>query len=481
MALLSSAILSVKWSSISQIARQALQILTTIILAKTLSPSDFGLMSMAMVVIGFLNIFRDLGTSSAIIQRHDLSEKLLSSIFWVNVVFGTVVTLVVYLFAPMVASFYNEMRLTFVLKLLSASFLISSIGITQQALLERKLEFTKLAKVEIAATLFGAVVGITLAFSGAGVWSLVFQALSTALVSTILLFLFFSSWHPALLFDFTEIRKVARFSLNLSGFNITNYVVRNADYLLIGKFLGAQELGYYSLAYRIMLYPLQNVTAVISRVMFPVYSRIREDNNKFRSAYLDVAGIIALITFPMMLGMMGVSDYFVVVFFGEKWRVVSLLLIIFSPVGLLQSIEATTGAIYLVQNRTDWMFRWGIGTGLFTVVCFVVGLRWGIVGVALSYLVATLIGTYPCFRIPFTLIDLKVSDLIKKLWKPFFCSLLMLCTIYVGALTLSPALSKGATLTVLFILGISSYYAASQLFLRKEIAQVLSWLRESLA
>lgn len=193
MALLSSAILSVKWSSISQIARQALQILTTIILAKTLAPSDFGLMSMAMVVIGFLNIFRDLGTSSAIIQRHDLSEKLLSSIFWVNVVFGTVVTLVVYFFAPMVASFYNELRLTFVLRLLSASFLISSIGITQQALLERKLEFTKLAKVEITATLFGAVAGITLAFSGAGVWSLVFQALSTAFVSTILLSFFLAA------------------------------------------------------------------------------------------------------------------------------------------------------------------------------------------------------------------------------------------------------------------------------------------------
>lgn len=331
MALLASAISSVKWSSISQVARQVLQILTTIVLAKTLSPSDFGLMSMAMVVIGFLNIFRDLGTSSAVIQRRDLSEKLLSSIFWVNVLFGTAVTIVVYFFAPMVASFYNEMRLTPVLKLLSASFLISSAGITQQALMERKLEFTKLARAEIAATFFGAAVGITLAFSGAGVWSLVFQALSSAVVSTILLSFFFSSWRPRLLFDFTETKEVARFSLNLSGFNITNYFVRNADYLLIGKFLGAQELGYYSLAYRIMLYPLQNVTSVISRVMFPVYSRIRDDNKKFKIAYLDVAGTIALITFPMMLGMMGVSNYFVSVFFGEKWRVVSLLLIIFSP------------------------------------------------------------------------------------------------------------------------------------------------------
>ncbi|MGA9408338.1 MAG: lipopolysaccharide biosynthesis protein, partial [Bacteroidota bacterium] len=362
-----------------------------------------------------------------------------------------------------------------------ASFLISSAGITQQALMERKLEFTKLARAEIAATFFGAAVGITLAFSGAGVWSLVFQALSSAVVSTILLSFFFSSWRPRLLFDFTETKEVARFSLNLSGFNITNYFVRNADYLLIGKFLGAQELGYYSLAYRIMLYPLQNVTSVISRVMFPVYSRIRDDNKKFKIAYLDVAGTIALITFPMMLGMMGVSNYFVSVFFGEKWRVVSLLLIIFSPVGLLQTIEATTGAIYLAQSRTDWMFRWGVGTGLFTVVCFAIGLKWGIVGVASSYLISTLVGAYPCFRIPFTLIDLNVKDLIKKVWKPFLCSLLMLCTIYAASLSITPGFSNGASLAILFILGVSSYYVASRVFLRKEITQVLSWLKESLA
>lgn len=468
----------IKWSTVSQFGRQVLLLTTTIILAKTLLPSDFGLMSMAMVVVGFLNVFRDLGMSSAIIQRETISDRLLSSLFWVNVVFGSLMMTAVFLLAPFIADFYNETRLTLMLKALSALFLISSLGITHQALMERNLEFGKLAKAELISTLFGAGVGITLAIEGAGVWSLVFQTLSAVLVSTIMLSFFLHKWRPKFSFDLGEMRTVARFSLNLSGFNITNYFVRNADALLIGKFLGAQDLGYYSLAYRIMLYPLQNVTASVSRVMFPVYSKIRRENDKFRNAYLKVASTIAFITFPMMVGMMGVSDRFVMVFFGEKWRVVGLLLMIFSPVGLLQSIEATTGAIYLAHSRTDWMFRWGLATGVLGVIGFVVGLRWGIMGVAASCLIVALVSTYPGFRIPFGLIDLKVGDLARSVWRSLLCSVLMFFAVSATALLLSPGLSDKVALSILFLVGATSYALASQLFNRKSVSQVFRWLRE---
>ncbi len=478
MTLLSSAVTGVKWSSASQVGRQVVQLITTIILARTLAPSDFGLMSMAMVVVGFLNVFRDLGTSSAIVQRKDVSEKLLSSIFWVNVVFGCVVTLGIFVLSGPIANFYNDMRLVPVLKALSASFLISSIGIPYQALLERKLEFSKLAKVELTSTLMGAMIGIFLAFRGGGVWSLVFQSLSAVIVSTILLILFFNDWRPKIIFDLAEIKTVAGFSLNLSGFNITNYFVRNADYLLIGKFLGAQELGYYSLAYRIMLYPLQNVTAVVSRVMFPLYSRIREDNSRFRNAYLRIAASIAIITFPMMVGMLGVSNHFVIAVFGEKWRVVGILLMIFSPIGLLQSIEATTGSIYQAQGRTDWMFRWGIFTGILAVIAFIIGLKWGITGVATSYLVVTLLWTYPGFMIPFKLIDLKVVELIRCTWRPFVCSLGMLGAVTLCSVLFADHVSPMQLFAILFLVGVSTYAINSFVLNRSDIQEMLSYLRQ---
>jgi len=479
MSLLSSALVGVKWSSISQFGRQVVQMITTVVLARTLVPSDFGLMGMAMVVIGFLNIFRDLGTSSAIIQSKEISDTLLSSIFFVNVAFGCFVMAGVFLIAPYVAAFYNEMRLILVLKVLSASFLVSSIGISHQALLERNLQFNKLAKAEIFSTLVGAIVGITLAVEGAGVWSLVFQALSTAILSSVLLSMFMSTWRPRFMFDFREIRTVARFSLNLSGFNLMNYFVRNADALLIGRFLGAQELGYYTLAYRIMLYPLQNVTAVISRVMFPVFSTIRDDKKKFRNAYLKVTGMIALITFPMMLGIMGVSNSFVAVVFGEKWKMVGALLIIYGPLGLIQSIEATTGSIYLAQNRPDWMFRWGLFTAVVAVVAYVIGLHWGIIGVASSCLIATLVCTYPGFLIPFKLIDMKVGEMLKSVRAPLLCSLLMLFSLYTVRLVLPSIIGKELQLSILFLVGIASYSIASLVFNRIQIAEVFGWLQES--
>jgi len=212
-----------------------------------------------------------------------------------------------------------------------------------------------------------------------------------------------------------------------------------------------------------------------------VYSRIREENEKFRAAYLTAAGTIAIITFPMMLGMMGVSNYFVMVFFGEKWRVVSLLLVIFSPIGLLQSIEATTGAIYLAQSRTDWMFRWGITTGIICVVSFIIGLRWGIIGVASSYLIATFVLTYPGFMIPFSLIGLKMKDLLGSIWRPFLCSVLMMFTVFIASFGMPTDLSKGAALSIFFLISVASYCTASLLINRRELTQVLMWIRESFA
>ena len=153
---------------------------------------------------------------------------------------------------------------------------------------------------------------------------------------------------------------IGKYSLNLVGFNTFNYFARNADYLLIGRFLGATSLGIYMLAYRIMLYPLQSITTVISRVMFPAYSQLQDDDARFRSAYLRTAGMIALVTFPMMAGLW-VSDraHVVLTIFGQKWAQAIPLIKVLALVGMAQSIGATVGAIYQAKGRTDVMFRLG--------------------------------------------------------------------------------------------------------------------------
>ena len=463
----------IKWSVASQGVRQGMQFVTTAVLARLLSPSDYGLISMAMVVIEFQYLVRDLGTAKAVIRQRNLSEELLSSIFWVNVVFGFIAMLVIIAGAPLVATFYGEARLTPILEVLSLTFLISGISILQQAILERDLAFSRLAKLETIAIASSSAVGIGSALLGAGVWSLVSQALAWAVVTMVLLWMS-SRWRPRFIFHWSEVKTVSNYSLNLTGVNILSYFSRNADYLLIGRFLGAQELGYYTLAYRLMLYPLQNISWIANRVTFPAYSQLQSDNARFRRAYLKVAANIALITFPLMLGIMALSEPFVLAVFGSKWMPMAILLVILAPVGLYQSISTSADDIYMAKGRTDWQLRWTITSGLLFVLSFMIGLQWGVVGVAAAYAIANLILAYPTFSIPFRLIDLRVRDLGLALWRPLLSSLLMMIAVFsLRTVLLLLDIANSLTLVVLITTGIIVYLTASWMLNRAQVREIL--------
>lgn len=465
------AVSGIKWSAFSQVGRQAMQLLTTVILTRFLTPSDFGLVGMAMVVVGFVNIFKDLGTAAAVIQRKELPGTLLSSIFWVNTGFGTLAMFCLLITAPIAGWFYRDSRVVPVLQILSTSFLISSFGTLQQALLERKLAFNTLAKLEVVSVLSGSITGIGLALGGAGVWSLVFQTLITASVASILLW-FSSSWRPEWEFHWNDAKSISRFSLNLTGYSIFNYFARNADYLLIGRYLGAQDLGYYTLAYRILVFPLQNISAVVSRVMYPVLSTMQDDNKRFVLAYLRVVVAIALISFPLMMGLFVLAEPLVLSFFGQAWMPVIPLIRIFAPVGMLQSIGATAGVIYQVKGQTGWMLRWGIFAGTFAVIAIVIGLYWGIVGVAATYAVASLILFYPGLAIPYQLINLKFVHMLVEILPSLLCSSAMFVFLFTFKRILPEQWPDILILIISVITGGVVYFLASWLMNRERLKEV---------
>jgi PST family polysaccharide transporter len=461
----------IKWSAVSQMGRQGTQLLTTVILARLLSPSDFGLLAMAMVVMGFINIFKDLGTSAAIIQQKELSKVLLSSIFWVNVVFGLTATIILFLLSPLFGMFYQESGLIAVLQLLSLSFFVSGLGTAHQALLERSLLFSVLTRLELVSAIAGGIVGIVLALLGAGVWSLVVQSLASTITTTVLLWLS-SPWRPRALFGWEEIKRVISFTLNLTGFNLINYLIRNADYLLIGRYLGAQDLGYYTLAYRILLFPIQNISAVIGRVLYPVLSSIQDDHKRFVSIYLKIAANIAFVTFPLMLGVLALAGPFVLTVFGEKWQPVILLIQVFAPVGLAQSVGATVGIIYQAKGRTDWLFRWGLGAGSLVMIAFMIGIMWGITGVAVAYALATFMLLYPSFAIPFRLIDLKIVQMFRGLLPSLLNSSLMFLMLMLLRIILPASVSNVIILVLFTSVGFTIYALASWLTNRGQLREL---------
>ena len=214
---------------------------------------------------------------------------MLSSLFWFNTAIGLCSTVLLWLLSPVISKFYREPRLELLLRVLAPTFFISGLGQVQRTLMEKDLGFARLAKVEISSSALASIVSVGLALAGAGVWSLVFQSLTTATAAAAMLLLSLS-WKPSWEFRWKEIKSLGHYSLQLTGFNLFNFLSRNADYLLVGCLLGARDLGYYTMAYRLMLYPLQNVSQVIGRVIFPVFSQVQEDEARFRRGYLTVVG-----------------------------------------------------------------------------------------------------------------------------------------------------------------------------------------------
>ena len=287
------------WSGASQAGKQISQFIITIILARLLSPADFGLLAMATVFVNFAMIFSEMGISSALIQKQDTHNRHYYSVFWFNIFVGICLTLFFIAVSPLIARFYKKPELVPILAVISLNFFFSSFVIIQQTILTKEMDFRKLAIRDVVAVIIAGIVGVVLAYNGFGVWSLVFQSLVFTLADVVLLWTV-SSWRPKFSFAMADIKDIFHFSANLTGFNIVNYFARNVDQLLIGKFLGAQALGFYSLAYKLMLYPLQNISWVIGKVMFPAFSKIQQDLEKVRNSYMKMTRVISFITFPLM-------------------------------------------------------------------------------------------------------------------------------------------------------------------------------------
>lgn len=464
-----------KWSTLSKITQQGLQYVATVILVGVLSPDDFGLIAMAMVVIGFLDIFKDIGTSSAIIKEDNPSNELKCSLFWVNVFFGILIFALIYFSSPLFTKLFNSERIEPVLQILSISFIISGISVQQKALFEKELLFQKLSLIELFSSAMAFIIAVILALNGYGVWSLVWQVITNTGLNTLLIWIF-SNWKPKLVFNFYEIKKITSYSSNLVGFNLINYLARNGDYFLIGKFLGDRELGHYYLAYRIMLYPLRNITWVISRVIFPAFSKIQNDNSKLREAYVRLTNSIAIITFPMMAGIAVISSYFTNIFFGENWDtiLVAYIIIILAPVGAMQSIFSTVGNIYQVKGRTDWMFRWSLFASTITIIGFVIGLNWGIIGVAVSYLVINVLMIIPLFMIPLKLIKLSLIKFLKSFELTILSVACMIFILLITQYLINDRFNDVITLSIMIVLGILSYSFISYLINSKKLIEIKS-------
>jgi O-antigen/teichoic acid export membrane protein len=382
-----------------------------------LNPEDFGVMSLATVVTGFVMMFRDMGTGAAVIQRQVADAALVGSLFSLNALLSALGALLTAAAAPAIAAFFEAPILQPVLQVLAVPFAIAGLCVVPQAVMEREGRFDKLARIELGGVAAGVVTGIALAYNGWGIWSLVGQATVSTVVTTVLMTAaarVLPTLHP----DWRLLRGVAGYSVNLTGFNVFNYLVRNADNMIIGKLLGPQELGYYALAYQIALGPVRAFGAVVGRVLFPSLARVQHDRAVSGRAYLQAVALMVSVCFPLMALLVALAHAGTLALLGESWRPMVPILMVLGVVGFVQSASITTGSIYMATGRTDILMRWGLATGALAIAAFWIGAQWGAVGVAVAYAIFTFGTTYPGLRIPFRWLDLHVIDVWRVSARP---------------------------------------------------------------
>lgn len=467
-----SIVSSVRWVAVSQASRVVSQLVSITVLARLLPSQDYGMMSMAMTVTNLAFLFRDLGTSAAIIRRRELTHRMKCTVYWLNVGIAIVIALILLAAAFPIAHAFGEKRLSGMIMVLAIIFPISSISLVQQALMERESKFRVLARIEVVSAFGGLGLAILLATNGAGIWSLVLQMVFSAILMTVQL-LMAAEWRVSRIFFRKEIDSILGFGANLSLFRFVIYLEQNADSMVIGKLLGSAALGVYSMAFKVMLFPIQNLTWVVSRALLPALSRRQGSPQALGALYLRSLGTICIVTAPLMAGVFFLREEFVAIVFGPRWSAVPDVLKWLAPVGFIQSITASTAVAFMALGKSRLMLILEILGCILQVGAFIIGVKWQIEGVAASYFVANLINFLPNFWFAAFVLRIALLEAFLEIVTPVIASCFMLLALYVMQIVI-------VTLPISMILAFSLKVAVGALaysffllvILRKDISDI---------
>ena len=373
----------------AQACKFGLSMSSAVVLARLLTPQDYGLIGMVAILVGFLGMFQYLGLSTATIQWSDLNHQQVSALFWMNMVLSAAIMLATIAAAPLAAWFYKEPRLIGITIGYAVSILITGLYIQHEAILIRQMRFAITAVIEVSAMAIGLGAAIVAAIYGARYWALVINQLVLAMVSVIGMWAA-CRWRPSLPGRSAGVRSMLKFGGNVTGFNVMQYFARNADNALIGKFWGAYQLGLYSRAYQMLLMPMQQINAPLAAVAVPALSRLADSPERYRDAYLKILEKLVMITMPLGALMIATSDWLVLLLLGPQWKETGTIFMLLGIAAIIQPVTKTSWWLFSTQGRSRDLFRWGVISAVIAVGSIIAGLPWGAKGVAATYAISDL-------------------------------------------------------------------------------------------
>ena len=385
----------VVWNSIGLVINNGLDMIVKLILARLLLPKDFGIIGFAVVFMGAIKVFSDIGMTAALIQRKDEDLKPIDydTAFWAGIGWGIFLAAVLtFAVAPIATSFFNEPLLASILPVLSISLVLKPLTTVHIVNITRELDFKRIVLPQNISRITAAIIAVILALNGFGVWSLVFQRVLTNLFLAVI-YTFVSPWRPRMAYNHDSFKKIFSFGIYTTGTKIFNYLTHNIDYLLIGKILGAQSLGVYTLAYNLTFVIRGQIMDVINKVFFPVYSKIQDDLVTIKRYYFKVIKYNCIITYPIMIGLILLAEPFVVIALGQKWIDAVIPIKFMAGAGMvhLLTISNTTLLRGIGRPRLE-MIMSIIKTVFVTVPFIVIGvIYYGINGAAAGLLAAKIV------------------------------------------------------------------------------------------
>jgi len=448
-----------KWTGISSMATTALQIIQLLVLAHLLSPEDFGLMAMIMVIIGFMQSYSDLGISNAIIHYQKISRDQFSSLYWLNLFAGISIFFILIACTPVIVILYNEPQMAELTLWAASIFLIIPWGQQFQVLLQKELMFKQLSAIEICGSLGGAVTAIVAAFLGKGVFSLIYgQLINASIRTTLFILIAQNEWRPRLHFQRSDLRGFLGFGLYQMGERGINYFGRNLDKLIIGIFLGSHALGLYSVAYQLMVKPYQLFNPIITRISTPLFSKIQADNQRLRSVFLDMVRVTSLAMFPVYVGMIVLANPLFQVFFDEKWLPAIDVFKILALLGFFYSIGNLLGSLLIGKGRPDIGFKFNVAVFFLYGIAVWIGTGYGMEGTAWGLVLTTALILFPIgFWIRWNLIQMRPLEYLGAFSPMLISGLLMGGSIHITNTLLGTHGGSIQSLTISILTGAAVY------------------------
>lgn len=425
MSIKQKAIQGVVWSVIQNWGSQAGSLIVFLILARLLTPEAFGLIGLANVFFAFMQIFLEQGFTQALIQRQEIEPEELDTAFWTHVLSGSLLTIISFLLSGFVAEIFNQPKLIPIIQCFSFLFFFKSLSHVHKAILSRTFAFKVMAVRTIIGIIIGGIVGIVMALSGFGVWSLVSQQFIYEAVEVFIIWGAID-WRPKLRFSFKHLQSLLNFGSNILALRFLNFCNKRTDNLLIGYFLGEVALGYYLIAFRVLEVMNQLLISTTRQVALPTFSRLQTEPERFRQAFYKVTLFTSLIAFPTFLGMTIFTRELVLVLFGEQWLPAVPVMQILAFAGILNAISFFNGSVFIAMGKPSWKLRLSILNAVLNLIACLLAVQWGIVAVALAYVVSSYfafpVGQWAISK----LIHVPVRTYLKQFLSPAICSLIMI-------------------------------------------------------